>query len=60
MVTHASIHAWRIPRTEESDELQAMGLQSVRQDTTEACVYTGSLTIRKLFWRFNYFGHCKV
>ena len=50
MVTHASIHVWRIPWTEKSDELQAMGSQSVRQDTTEACMYTGSLTVE------NYFG----
>ena len=30
MATHASILAWRIPRTEEPGELQFMGLQRVR------------------------------
>ena len=29
MATHSSILAWRIPWTEESDELQSMALQRV-------------------------------
>ena len=33
MVTHSSIHAWRIPLTEEPDGLQSMGSQRV--DMTE-------------------------
>ena len=32
MVTHASIHAWRIPWTEDPGRLQSMGLQRVRYD----------------------------
>ena len=32
MTTHSSILAWRIPSTEESNGLQSMGLQTVRQD----------------------------
>ena len=32
MATHSSILAWRIPRTEEPEGLQSMGLQRVRQD----------------------------
>ena len=32
MVTHSSILAWRIPRTEEPDGLQSMGSQRVRHD----------------------------
>ena len=28
MVTHSSVLAWRIPWTEEPDELQSMGSQS--------------------------------
>ena len=32
MATHSSILAWRIPWTEESGELQSMGLQEVRHD----------------------------
>ena len=32
MATHASILAWRIPRTEEPGGLQSMGLQRVRHD----------------------------
>ena len=30
MATHSSILAWRIPRTEEPEGLQSMGLQRVR------------------------------
>ena len=32
VVTHSSILAWRIPRTEESGRLQSIGLQRVRHD----------------------------
>ena len=32
MATHSVMLAWRIPRTEESGELQSMGLQRVRHD----------------------------
>ena len=32
MATHSSIHAWKIPRTEESGGLQAMGSQRVGHD----------------------------
>ena len=32
MVTHSSILAWRIPRTEEPGALQSVGLQRVEQD----------------------------
>ena len=32
MATHSSILAWRIPWTEEPDELQSMGSQRVRHD----------------------------
>ena len=31
MATHSSIHAWRIPWTEELGGLQSMGSQRVRQ-----------------------------
>ena len=31
MVTHSSIFAWRIPRTEEPEELQSMRSQSQRR-----------------------------
>ena len=31
MATHSSILVWEIPRTEESGELQSMGLQRVGQ-----------------------------
>ena len=34
MATHSNILAWEIPRTEESDGLQSMGLQRVRHDLT--------------------------
>ena len=32
MVTHSSIHAWRIPWTEEPGRVQSMELQRVRHD----------------------------
>ena len=32
MATHSSILAWKIPWTEEPDELQSMGLQRVGHD----------------------------
>ena len=32
MATHSSILAWRIPWTEATSRLQAMGLQRVRHD----------------------------
>ena len=32
MVSHSSILAWRIPRTEEADELQSVGLQRAGND----------------------------
>ena len=32
MVTHSSILAWKIPRTEEPGGLQSMGLQRVGHD----------------------------
>ena len=32
MATHSSILTWRIPSTEEPDELQGVGLQRVRHD----------------------------
>ena len=35
MTTHSSIVAWRIPWTKEPGELQFMGSQRVRPDSTE-------------------------
>ena len=32
MATHSSIIAWRIPRTEEADGLQSIGLQRTGHD----------------------------
>ena len=32
MATHSSIHAWKIPWTEEPGGLQSMGSQRVRHD----------------------------
>ena len=32
MATHSSIHAWKIPWTEEPGRLQSMGSQRVRHD----------------------------
>ena len=51
MATHASILAWRIPRTEETSGLQSMGLQRVRHDsatnTIVAVQYDDSINIYK-------------
>ena len=33
MVTNSSIHAWKIPWTEEPDRLQSMGSQRVWHDS---------------------------
>ena len=33
MATHPSILVWRVPRTEETGELQSMGLQRVQCDS---------------------------
>ena len=35
MTTHSSILAWRIPWTEEPDELQSMGSQRVGHDWSD-------------------------
>ena len=35
MATHSSIHAWRIPWTEEPGWLQVMGLQRVGHDWSD-------------------------
>ena len=35
MVTHLSIPAWKIPQTEELGELQPMGSQRVRHDSSD-------------------------
>ena len=32
MITHSSIHAWRIPWTEETGRLWSIGLQRVSHD----------------------------
>ena len=41
MATHSSIHAWKIPWTEEPGGLQSMGSQRVRHDwATSVCVCT--------------------
>ena len=35
MATHSSIHAWKIPWTEERGGLQSIGSQRVKQDWSE-------------------------
>ena len=35
MAIHSSILAWEIPRTEESDGVQSLGLQRIREDWNE-------------------------
>ena len=40
MATHSSIHAWRIPRTEEPGGLQSTASQRVGHDLNDsACVH---------------------
>ena len=44
--THSSIHAWRIPRTEELGRLRFTGLQRVGHDGSDlACMYAWTKTI---------------
>ena len=40
MATHSSILAWGIPRTEEPDGLQSIGLQRVRHNETDRYTHT--------------------
>ena len=39
MVTHSSIHAWRIPWTEEPGRLQSKGLQTAGHDWSDLAQY---------------------
>ena len=63
MAPHSSILAWRIPRTEESGQLQSMGSQRVRHDrvteqahsdtdtdtdTGSSCYWIGVCYVREL------------
>ena len=50
MAAHSSILAWRIPRTEEPDGLQSLGLQRVGHDQSDLSIHTHthSKGIRKL------------
>ena len=46
--THSSIHAWRIPWTEEPSRLQAIGLHGVKHDWTDlACMHREIIRIKK-------------
>ena len=40
--THSSIHAWKIPRTEEPGGLQSMGSQTIRHHLVTEHAYTQS------------------
>ena len=45
MATHSSIFAWEIPRTEDPDGLQSMGLQSIRyNERLSTCVWVCKCT----------------
>ena len=60
MATHSSVLAWRIPWTEETKEIQSIGLQKVRHDWNDLA-HTHSFNISPLFhaniakncWIFN-------
>ena len=74
MAAHASILAWRIPRTEEPEELQSTGLQKVRHDwsdwahahtNTHTHTHTHMLSAQQLFLiipevepHFLFWGQC--
>ena len=49
MVTHFSILAWRIPRTEEPGRLQRMQSQRVGHDGDQPSTHTGGYT-KKNHW----------
>ena len=58
MVTHSSIIAWRIPRTEEPGGLQSMGLQEL--DTAELLSLLQSMSVcasQLYFLRIYYLKH---
>ena len=50
MATHCSILAWKMPCTEEPDELQSMGSQRVRDDWayTHTHTHTHEMTMKQL------------
>ena len=48
MVTHSSILAWRIPRTEERGGLQSMGSQRVGHDKATNTFTSGSKLFNEL------------
>ena len=48
MVTHSSILAWRIPRTEEPGGLQSMGSQRVGHDKATNTFTSGSELFNEL------------
>ena len=70
MTTHFSILAWKIPWTEEPEELQSMGSQE--SDTTEHAPldYADSIVLKKIitqgihpvlvkgFWGWGWFLYC--
>ena len=49
MATHASMLAWRIPWTEEPEELQSMDSQ--REDTAEATRFCSGCKTLWLYWK---------
>ena len=53
IVTHSSILAWKIPRTEEPSRLQSMGSQRVRHAWTYTHTYTHTTYKYYLFWYFS-------
>ena len=60
MVTHFSILTWRIPRTEESGRLQAMGLQRVTH-IWMTCTFTfHHLTVFESDFKWRVMAQCGV
>ena len=50
MATHSSIHAWRIPWTEEPGRLQSMGSQRVSHDWEQHNISENSLRSEWFLW----------
>ena len=52
MAAHSSIHAWKIPWTEEAGGLQSMGSQRIGHDWAPSCHVTSSVQLLSCVWLF--------
>ena len=60
MATHSSIHAWKVPWTEELVGLQSMGLQRVRHDWATSLSLSHAVTFKILQARLHFYMNCEL